>query len=118
VQRIDIEDFDLLHEAYAPEHVEKLLKQVHERLRRAFVGADAIERSFTPGQFWLMRKLEFSEDTTSQTRHALDLAFNWPFDVAGEKVELTALCASASAPIDANDFAGLSAHIAACYAQV
>jgi CHASE2 domain-containing sensor protein/GGDEF domain-containing protein len=113
VQLISIEDFELLQEAYLPEQVEKLLKHVHERLRRAFSGADALERATQAGHFWLMRKLEFSEDTASQTRHALDLAFNWPFEIAGEKVELTALCAGASAPIDAEDFAGLARHIKA-----
>ncbi len=88
---LQIEDFDLLLEAYSNEQVEVLLRRVLERLRRAFASSFAIERDLRDGIFCLMRILPASSDEASRgslTRHALDVAFGFEFEIDGESIEL------------------------------
>jgi CHASE2 domain-containing sensor protein len=89
---IALEDFELLQEAYGEPAVELLQREVLTRLRRAFVSAFAVERSDAPGIFWLMRTSAIHQDLESVTQSALDSVFNWPVEVVGEQVELSARC--------------------------
>jgi PAS domain S-box-containing protein len=95
VDWLQIEDFELLLEAYSSEQVEQLLRRVLERLRRAFASCFALERDMRDGTFCLLRIMPASSNDAgieSLTRHALDVAFGFEFEIEGETIELRVRC--------------------------
>jgi PAS domain-containing protein len=112
LQLVKIEDFALLQEAYGIDTANAQLPLVRERLLRAFPDADHIVLDAElEGAFWLFRRSGFGDTRNEQTQRALDYAFQYQFAVAGELVNLNALCASASAPLDGTEFAELQSII-------
>ncbi len=112
LQLVKIEDFALLQEAYGADAANAQLPLVRERLHRAFPDADHIVLAFEPeGAFWLFRRTGFGDTRSEQTQRALDYAFQYQFEVAGELVSLNALCASATAPLDGIELTELQQHI-------
>jgi len=107
VELLEVTDHELLAEAYSASEVDKLTCAALDRLRRAFPGADAIERG-QAGRFWLIRRLDLIDDHQVSLQNAIDMAFAWPFDVAGEKVDLQVSAFGKQAPRDGDQFAVLA----------
>ena len=107
VELLEVQDHELLSEAYSASEVDKLMCATLDRLRRAFPGADAIERG-QAGRFWLIRRLDLIDDHQVSLQNAIDMAFAWPFDVAGEKVDLQVSAFGKQAPRDGDQFAVLA----------
>jgi CHASE2 domain-containing sensor protein len=107
VELLEVQDHELLAEAYSASEVDKLMCAALDRLRRAFPGADALERG-QAGRFWLVRRLDLIDDHQLSLQNAIDMAFAWPFDVAGEKVELQVCAFGKQAPKDGEQFSVLA----------
>ena len=107
VELLEVQDHELLAEAYSASEVDKLMCAALDRLRRAFPGADALERG-QAGRFWLVRRLDLIDDHQLSLQNAIDMAFAWPFDVAGEKVELQVSAFGKQAPKDGEQFSVLA----------